>query len=257
MNVKFDIKNITAILAGLFVLVAFTACTDTDDIAPLSRVTYFPDFILEGEPSYDIACGEQFTLPGTRVEEEGVEIDFTTEITGRFFDVTDGGTRVNTEIPDVYSVTYSAVNADGFPGSSARRVNIQPCNGDLVTSIEGSYKATVLRGGVFSEQYQDLQPIIIADLGDDVYGISHAIGGYYDIGRGIGAGYASYGAKVKANDIPGNDFTAVGEGLFPIWGNIAQISNFTVDAAAKTISYLGTGDFGNGEFTVNLTQIEN
>ncbi len=256
-KIKFNPGYIAVVLAAVMLALGFSACNDDDDIAPLSRVTYFPDFIMDGDPSYDIACGQDFTVPGVRVEEEGVEIPFETSISGLFFNKTDGGTKVNLDIPDVYSVTYSATNKDGFPGSSARRVNVQPCNGDLVTSIEGTYKATVLRGGTFDERYVDLQPIYIADLGDDIYGISHAVGGYYDYGRGFGAGYASYGATVKANDIAANDFAAVDNGVFPIWGNVVQISDFTVDAAAKTISFLGTGNFGNGEFTVNLTQIDN
>lgn len=245
-------KNILVLSVALVI----GGCSDVDDIASTSRVTFFPDFIFEGEKSYNIPCGEAFSLPGVRVEEEGVEIDFETSISGLYFNKTASGTMVNTEIPDLYTVTYSAVNKDGFSGSSDRTVRIQPCAGDMVNSIEGEYISTVVRGGNFDPQYVDLGPVYIADLGDNVYGISHALGGYYDYGRGFGAGYASYGALIKANDIGANDFSTLELGVFPIWGNVVEISGVSVDASAKTITFTGTGNFGNGVFDVTLKQVE-
>ncbi len=247
-------NRISTLFCCILIALGF-GCNDKD-IPTTSRITYFPDFIFEGENRYDIGCGESFTLPPTRVEEEGTEIDFNTSISGLYFNQTDGGTLVNSEIPDLYSVEYSAVNKDGFEGTAERIVNVKPCNGDLVTSIEGSYHSTVLRGGKADPQYENLGPIYLADLGDNVYGISHAVGGYYDYGRGFGSGYSAYGAKVKANDISSNDFSQVDIGVFPIWGNTVEISDFKVDAAAKTVTFTGTGNFGNGVFEVILTQVD-
>ena len=236
MKIKFDkIKSVLYLICAVMVA---TSCQDADDIAPLSRVTYFPDFILEGEAQYDIACGESFTLPGARVEEEGTEISFETEISGLFFNKTDG-TKINMEVPDIYTVQYSAINKDGFPGSANRIVDINPCNGDFVSSIEGEYISTVIRGGSFDPRYENLGPIYIADFGDGTFGISNAIGGYYDYGRGFGSGYTAYGAVIRANDIANNDFAAETIAVFPIWGNTVEITDFKVDPSTKTITYSG------------------
>ncbi|NND33194.1 MAG: DUF5011 domain-containing protein [Saprospiraceae bacterium] len=253
MKIKFD--KIRGALYLLCTLILVVGCKDSSDIAPLSRITYFPDFILEGETEYEIACGESFTLPGARVEEEGTEINFDTEISGRFFNKTDG-TDINTEIPDIYVVQYSAINKDGFPGTANRTVDINPCKGDFVSSIEGEYISTVIRGGSFDPRYENLGPIYVADFGDGTYGISNALGGYYDYGRSFGPGYTAYGAVVRANDIAANDFVAEAIGVFPIWGNTVEISNFKVDPATKTITYVGSANFGNGEFEVTLTQVD-
>jgi hypothetical protein len=253
MKIRLDLKY-NALLA-LITILMMGSCRDSSDIAPLSRVTFFPDFILEGETSYEIACGESFSLPGARVEEEGTEISFETDISGLFFDRTDG-TSVNTEIPDIYNVEYSAINKDGFPGTAVRVVDINPCKGDFVSSIEGNYISTVIRGGSFDPRYENLGPIYIADFGDGTYGISSALGGYYDYGRSFGSGYAAYGAVVKANDLAGNDFSATSIGVFPIWGNTVEVTDFKIDPTTKTITYVGTANFGNGVFEVTLTQVD-
>ena len=41
----------------------------------------------------------------------------------------------------------------------------------------------------------------------------------------------------------------------PTWGYTVEMSNFTVDAASKTITFTGTASFG-GVFDVTLTQIQ-
>src|SRR5690606_9235811 len=116
-----------------------------------------------------------------------------------------GGTTLNTDVDDIYQVTYSAVNVDGFPGTISRTVIVYD-NGDLVNSIAGLYRSTVSRDGVLTAQYTDLEYILIWNVSGNEYRISDAIGGYYAIGRAYGNGYAAP-ATIIANNIPANDFT--------------------------------------------------
>jgi len=248
MKIIFDkIKNFGLLAMGALLIFS---CTDSDDIATVSRITYFPDFILEGETSYDIACGESFTLPGARVEEEGTEIPFEQSITGSYF----GGTEISTDAPDVYSVSYSAVNKDGFPGSTERIVNIDACNGDLVSSIAGEYTGYVKRTSN-GEEYSGIAPIKIVDLGDGKFALSHSIGGFYSLGRGFGPTYGAYGGILTAVDIPNGQFEFSGAPIVPFGINIVSMKDFVVDPATGTFGFTSQGDFANSEFQVVLTQV--
>ena len=75
------------------------------------------------------------------------------------------------------------------------------------------------------------------------------------MGRGYGSGYAAKGAVITANSIPGNDFT-VTQAVFPVWGNTADVTELTVNPETKSITWTGLGNFGNGTFKVQLTQVQ-
>ena len=92
-------------------------------------------------------------------------------------------------------------------------------------------------------------------MGNNVYQLSDAIGGYYDFGRGYGFHYAGTGMTVTANDIPGNDFTYganIGVGAF---GGDLAMTAFSVDAANRTINLTTEWSFGF-TFEVELIQVD-
>lgn len=233
------------LLAGLF----FTSCEKYTNSAEESTTTYLPKLIMNGPAYIELACGAtSYTDEGLTAEEGGQSIPVDTEIAGKYY----GGSEVSGS--DVYSIVYSAVNKDGIPGAAERTVVIPECNGDLVSSIAGMYTADVTRNGSITPQYMGLGPIIIKDLGGGVYQLSDAIGGYYDFGRGYGYHYAALGMTVTANDIPSNDFTyggTIGVGDF---GGELDMTSFTVDAGAGTISFSTDWSFGY-VFEVVLTQM--
>ncbi|HRD06611.1 MAG: DUF5012 domain-containing protein [Saprospiraceae bacterium] len=238
-----------AFILGLSSLV-ITSCDEAVNTAVASEVTYLPKLTMKGAAEIDLGCNPSggFTDEGLIAEEQGKQIPVTTVVTGKYFN----SATING--PDVYSISYSAVNKDGIPGAAERSVVWQECPGDLVTSISGMYSSTVVRNGVVSPQYQDLGPVIIKDLGGGVYQLSDAIGGYYDFGRGYGYTYAAKGMKVKANDIAANDFTFTDVVEVGDFGGALSMTSFVVDPTAKTITFKTEWDAGF-KFVVTLSQL--
>jgi hypothetical protein len=224
------------------------SCTK-DSTGGVSTVTNYPIITLNGDDVVYVEQGSTYVDQGAVSTEGGVEIPTETIFSNGTYYNKPG---VDTSAPDLYVVTYSAVNEDGFSGTALRNVWVYPPAGDLVTSIEGLYTANILRG---TAPRNNLGYIFIVKTGANTYSLSHGIGGWYDYGSGYGPDYAARGAVITANNIPANDFT-VTDAVFPIWGNIVVNSGFTVDPANKTISFTGTGNFGNGVFKVQLTQVQ-
>jgi len=236
-------------LLGMMTLIAIGCDGKEDANIPSSTVTYLPNIILNGDSSVMLDCSTtSYSDEGAIATEGGAEIALSTAISGLYY----GSTSIDGV--DIYSVSYSAENVDGIPGAAFRDITWPACSGDFVTSIAGMYKATVAREGVIDDDYVDMYPVIIKDLGNDTYALSHAMGGYYDYGRGYGPDYACLGAIITA-DITADSFS-VSQAQFPVWGNTGDISGFTIDSVTKTITYTSLGNFGNGTFDVTLTLVE-
>ncbi|MFV0530977.1 MAG: BT_2262 family domain-containing protein [Flavobacteriales bacterium] len=219
-----------------------------DDTSDVSRVTSFPIVTVLGNATELIEQGTTFTDPGATATENGKDIPVqASNSSGVYWSVA----GVDTNSPDKYTVTYSATNSDGFDGTASRDVWVAS-TGDLVSSIEGLYLSSIERVG--SDTQSNLKYVIIKSLGGNQYELSHALGGYYDIGRAYGTGYACRGAVITANDIATNDFS-ITQSQFPIWGYTTNITNFTVNAASKTITFSGIVSFG-GVFNVTLNQVQ-
>lgn len=235
-----------------------TACENDTPIEP-SFTTFLPTVEVQGEKSVVLPCSEvTYQDAGVLITEGGVELPVTTSIEGKYFQ----GTEV--QGPDEYTITYSSENKDGIPGADTRSVFWKECNGDMVSSISGMYVANTTRlGDFFDDSYaaSELAYFFVKDLGDNKYGISDIIGGYYDKGRGYGHHYASAGMVVTANDIAANDFTygePVGVGAF---GGANSLTAFSVDPDAKTISLSTSWDiYGDQslvfEWDVELIQVD-
>ena len=238
------------IITLLFASTAFIAC-DNIDTANVSKVTNYPIITVLGDDPIFVAKGGTFTDPGAVAKEGANEIPYTTTTTGNYR----GGSSVNTNIIDGYTLAYSATNVDGFKASSLRNVWVYN-NGDLVNSIEGIYTSSVKRGGKITAQYTDMEYVLIWKNDNGTYEISDGLGGYYNIGRNYGVGYAARPAIITANNIPGNDFTIPDFPVGTFGGNVV-VSGFTVDPVAKKISFTSTWDgSGNGTFGITLTQVQ-
>src|SRR5438309_83466 len=75
-----------------------------------STIVYFPAVSIKGEHLIILNQGETFTEPGVNATLNGQPIQFTTS------------PQVNTSIPGVYNVTYTASNPQGFTASDWRTV---------------------------------------------------------------------------------------------------------------------------------------
>jgi hypothetical protein len=239
------------VLSLLFAAAVLGGCEkDTEGV---SRTTYYPIITLNGEEEVFIETDQPYVEPGGVALEAGSEIGLDVSYTGTYF--TGATSTINTALADRYTASYTAYNKDGFPGIASRTVYVAG-KGDLVNSIEGLYTSTVVRNNATGAQYTNMGYVIIRKVDDDTYAISDGIGGYYDIGRAYGPGYAALGATVTANDISADDFTfgpAFGVGAF---GGSAEITSMEVDPVAKTIKFVTEWDGGPYTFVVTLKQVQ-
>ncbi len=224
------------------------SCNSDLETEGLSRITYFPEFLLEGEDFYLIDEGAPFTEPGIKVLEQGSEIPFTSTYRGRYSGYS--GSTIGTD-PDQYNLTYDAVNKDGFAASASRTI-IAVNTGDLLTSLEGAYSSNPVRINGVS---YDPSVVMIWKTAPNVYEISCSVGGFYADGRGDGDASLSKGGTITVNNLATNDFTFT-PGFIDNFGLEVGITSMTVDAATKTITFVSEGDFANGKWNVTMTQLQ-
>lgn len=234
-----------------FLIIVSFSC-ETEETLGVSKTTDYPVITINGDKTVLINSNNSFNDPGAVAKEGENEIEISTEFSkGVYF-----GKEFSSKTPDKYTVTYSAENKDGFKGNALRTIWFYS-DGDLGSSLEGIYLSDVQRAPSFtpSSQYDDLQYVLIQKTGDDMYTISHAIGGYYDIGRSYGSRYSAGGATIKVNNIQTNDYT-ISDATIPGWGLSIKILDFVVDSSNNKITYTGMGTFGNGTFKVQLKKVE-
>lgn len=251
-------KNYKLLLCAFSIIGLIATSCDPSVDAPgaydESEITLLPKITLNGDSDVVLDCdATSYTDPGAIAEAGGSEIEMTSKISGLYF----GSSSIDR--PDIYTITYSAFNEDGIPAAEFRSVLWPACNGDMVSSIEGMYTASVLRtavpsGATVNYTAESFGPYFIIDLGDGTYQLSDAIGGFYEHGYGYGPDYAATGMTVTANSIPLNDFThddVIGVGAF---GGALSMTDFTVDPTTQTIEF--TTDWTSGYvFEVTLTQV--
>lgn len=242
-------KAIIGVLA--IVPLLFASCDKESE--GLSSIVYFPIVTLNGTSPQFVQLNSTYNDPGAKATVSGKDVNVITSVAGGFRSYS--GTNVNTSLSNQYLIKYTASNPEGFTASVDREVYVYK-NGDLTTSIEGLYQATVKRApsqGVVSATAV-LKYIMIWKNTDGTYGISDAIGGYYSIGRGYGPTYYAQGLKITAVNIANNQFTfndPIGVGKF---GGALTIVSLTVNALSKQLTLISDWDSGY-TFTVTLTQV--
>lgn len=245
-------KKYKLILCTLSILgLMLTSCdpsVDAPGSSDSSEITFLPLITLEGGDVVLDCDATSYSDPGAVATAGGEEIELVTVVSGKYF----GGTSVNDGV-DSYSVAYSALNADGIPATAFRSVLWPECNGDLVTSIAGMYRAKVARNG--NSPYPEAGPFIIKDLGGNRYAISDAHGGWYEYGRAIGIAYGTPGMVLKANNIAANDFTSEGPVTTGTFGGSTSFTSLIVDPVAKTLVLTTVWDSGY-TFKTTLTQTD-
>jgi len=254
------INKILAVIA-LFAF-GILGCENDSDV-PESVTTFFPKIEIQGEKNIVLPCTEQsYDDEGVKIFEGESEVqkDVTTTVIAKYF----GNTDVNST--DGYEITYTALNDDGIPGSAIRNVFWNECNGDLVSSIAGTYISSPLRTDPFDDRFVDVgSKVIIKDLGNNQYQISDLIGGYYEFGRALGKDFPVTGSVVTANDISANNFD-YGESVtygspFGLDDGQMIVTSLAVDPALKQIIMQTSWDLygdGSGIFTweSKLTQVD-
>lgn len=125
-------KQITQLIFISFIVV-LGACNkldlnNTETAVGISKVTNFPLISLKGERYIAVAVGGAYAEPGINATEAGAPITFATS------------GSVNTAAAGIYTLTYSAVNKDGFAASVVRTVVVYATDaGAAANNLQGNY----------------------------------------------------------------------------------------------------------------------
>lgn len=212
------------ILLYSLILTLFLGITSCDeDSEDISRITYYVNIELEGDDVVYHPKGTAWVDPGyTAIEGEE--------------DVTAGviATTPDTDNIGSYTLTYSAVNKDGYAGSVTRKVIVYT-PGLSTIDISGTYTADVVRtntaGAVRS--FTGNEVIISKTPVEGLYYISDWIAGFYSVGYGYGAGYNFTGYFEMISETEFNHI----ESSNP-WGDPAdEVINWNYDLGTNTFSY--------------------
>lgn len=124
----------------LFLLISFlsiiASCSkdkiiNTHDRVGISKVTYYPILTLTGNSIIAIPNGTAYTDPGVKAQAAGADVPVTTS----------GTVDANTD--GVYTLTYSAVNSDGYSASATRKVVVYTTAADAAANdLSGNYART-------------------------------------------------------------------------------------------------------------------
>lgn len=126
------IKNIL-LLSSCYI---FVGCAkeekfhNTETQVGQSKVTFFVDLKLNGPEFLSIVKDANFTDPGATATEKGQPV--TVKV----------GTELNTGVPGLYRVSYSAANVDGFTKTVYRNIFVLPGEELPGVDLSGSYSLT-------------------------------------------------------------------------------------------------------------------
>ncbi len=127
-----------------FILIAFISILSSCEKDPIisndknvgiSKITYYANITLTGNTTISVVKGTAFTDPGVKAEAGGKDIPVITTGT------------VNTAAVGLYTLDYSATNADGFSSSATRTVVVIPSAEVAGVDLSGSYSAVSASAG--------------------------------------------------------------------------------------------------------------
>jgi hypothetical protein len=116
-------KKILLIACGL--MVVFAACKKDPDVVSKVVTVSAPDITLNGDKFVSVMVGAPYTDPGAVL---------TDDVTGAVSTImADTPNDINTAVPGMYTLTYSALNANGYGTTAARYIAVTnyPDNADL------------------------------------------------------------------------------------------------------------------------------
>lgn len=157
-------KNKTLlVLAGFLAFLVSAGCRKIE--TGLTDITYFAVIELEGANPYVINLGDNYSEPGFTAILNGSDISSNVTV----------GSNVNTSVPGIYSVTYTAVNEDGFSSSVSRAVYVLNPGG--IDNVYSSYTR------IGNTAYRVPSFLIKSTGTPGVYEMEDLLGGFYYYGR--------------------------------------------------------------------------
>jgi hypothetical protein len=123
-------KKISILVIAIFSIVSCNKdkINNTADKVGISKVTHFPILTVAGDDIIAIENGSTYNEPGVTAKAGDADVPVTTSGT------------VNTGQDGVYTLTYSAVNPDGFSATATRTVAVYTTAADAAShDLSGSY----------------------------------------------------------------------------------------------------------------------
>lgn len=228
-------KNSLILVSVLFL---FACEKETEGI---SRITYFAELTLKGNPVELVSLGGSFQEPGWTAIEDGADISDKVSVVG----------SVDTSKPGLYTLTYLVNNADGIPKTAMRQIVVSD---DTPSPLEsGLYKVsnasnrTSFGSGPGSSghpNYASEHIILIYQVSPGKFYTSDFLGGYYDKGAGYGSNYAMTGHFTLNEDMT----IALDDSHIAGWGDgLDDVVNGVYSPGTKTLTYtaqyIGAYDF--------------
>lgn len=225
-------------MASALAVLSLASCSK--DTEGLTDITYYAVIDLEG-PVYDQAvAGTPYVDPGYTATMQGEDITSEVKITTNM--------DLQNPKPGYYTVTYSAVNADGFPASNTRYVLVADA-GDKAsgyyTTDANSYRSA--SGG--TTYYGKSFSVIVYGDGTGKYHVSDFLGGWYDQRAGYGGNYAAVGQFDLASD---GAISLVSSSVAGWGDSLTSLNDGKFDATTETISWVAV--YAGMEFHVTMTK---
>jgi hypothetical protein len=161
----------------LFFIASFVFSSCEKKYKDVADITYFVEIQIEGEATVFTPSGIEYKDLGAIAVENGDTVNIETYSN---VDVNNIGT---------YTVSYSAVNSDGFKKTENRKVVVYDSNQNSL-DLSGTYNVDVKRD---NEHYTNDKVELTPTGYNGVYYISDWVGGFYSTGRGYGDAYKFQG----------------------------------------------------------------
>lgn len=225
-------------------LFSLTSCNDSKDELTDSRLTYYVKLDMLGDAFVQVPIGSTYTDAGCTATMNGE--DATSRI------ITTGLDAIDTNTAGLYTVTYSAVNADGFPASVSRTVAV--CDPTITTDISGTWTTQTgtyrLYGGTTNTPFAGYT-CKIQKAAPGIFSVSDFFAGYYDQRAGYGSSYACKGYLQLLAD---GTLVCLSNGVAG-WGDGLDEGTFSgaYDATTETIQWQ-CGYAGSMTFYITLNK---
>ena len=224
-------------LAHCLSAMTLSSCSKDEDHTD-TRVTYYINLTINGDEVVYLDANSTYNDAGCKAEANGQDVSDKIIIDN----------PVDTKNIGPYTVTYSAVNEDGFASQAYRYVYVGT---PVVSAVaNGSFRQTYNDDGSPKAQvaWSGYDIDLLTD-GNGKYWVEDLLGGYYEQRAGYGSSYSMKGyLQVNAD----NTVDLVGGGNVVGWGDAYDdFMNGKFDPATNTISY--TVVYADMDFNVILT----
>jgi hypothetical protein len=212
------------IIYSLFIAcLAFGFASCDESTHDTSKITYYIEVELDGATTLLWPKGTSYVEPGYTAILDGEDVTSQVVVNG----------SVNTDLAGIYTLTYSAVNVDGFSNAKTRTIFVydstdSPLDTGFYTVSKDSYRdynGQTAYGKEFTITIYQTEP--------GMFYVSDFIGGWYDQRAGYGSAYAMTGHfKLNAdNSIEAIDSYVSG------WGDSMNSMTGSYDPATQTITW--------------------